>query len=1291
MNSPYFSPSSDAVLEGFAISPQQADQWRWQQQCGAAAIAPASLWLRIDAPLDLQRLRASLAQVVARHEILRTSYRQVTGMAEPMQVIAPQAELAWLAPGQDGPGVEVLGDDGTGLRLQLRLAPFQADADSLHQLAHDWLSNYHGNLQGEALQYADYAAWRTELLEGAQAAHPLWEPARRQTPWAQPLPLRPHASGAPAASEHQSAPLSLCPQAQARWQAYARASGRRPELVLLAAWVALCHQHAGAASLCLGIDIGGRGDSTAGAVGLYGQALPLLLSRLDAIDFDTLCQELERQCGLLVECRDSYPPGQYERPFALGFRTVAPPAAALAAAGWHIERVCAPAAPFQILLETGSAGLRWHYNAHVYDHAAVAILGEQLGALLDSACRQPRSLLGQLEACGEREQGLLATELCHSPALTEAQRRRYDAVNRFDSLAACFAGQAAATPDRAAIKSASGALSYRALDQQSDDVARHLLARGLGPEARVVHLLPRELEAVAAMLGIFKAGCCYVPVDPSYPAQRVQFILEDCQAEAIVTHSTLLALLPAHLRERVIMLDTLTQDAAPEVAMPAAAREHCAYLIYTSGSTGQPKGVQITHANALHSLAARAAYYSEPVGVFLLLSSFAFDSSIAGLFWTLAQGGTLIVCSQEQQKDPAQLARIVRRESVTHLLALPSLHALLLEQPGTPPAALSTVIVAGETCSPQLVRDHACHWPGARLYNEYGPTEASVWSSVALCDLSAQGLAPVPIGRAIPFGEVHVLDAAGAPAARGMVGEIHIGGPGLSPGYAGRPDLSAEKFVIAGHPLLAGRRLYRSGDLGYLDQDGVLHFAGRADAQVKLRGYRIELGEIEAALREASGAALAVVLAETSDGGQYLRAFIESPSGADVPALRAALALRLPEYMIPADIQAVASMPRSANGKIDNQALLAMRACHQRPPYAAPSSTAEHRLVTLWQELLGVEAPGTDDDFFALGGHSLLVVRLVHRLQVAGHALQVGSVFRNPTIRMLAAELTQQCARSCLQPMRSGTANGQPVYFLHRPAGDVQHYAALAASLPPAARAYGLVLPPATGPDQASLPDLARRYLADIQAIQPCGPYYLCGWSMGGLLALELASLIEAQGQTVGMLAIIDSSFSAQDEGLARDALLRAVRAELCDDSQRRLDGSAGARQELAALAPEMGRAAQLRHALEQWTGAHAMALRAEPAVVAATLDAMDHARRWVAPYQAPPVAARLHLWWAEDTVATQPALPAQWGRLSAQGACEVLVPGDHDAILEHPIFLASFHTTLARLLATSTDGNPSE
>nr|MDQ2694806.1 AMP-binding protein [Pseudomonadota bacterium] len=616
---------------------------------------------------------------------------------------------------------------------------------------------------------------------------------------------------------------------------------------------------------------------------------------------------------------------------------------------------------------------------------------------------------------------------------------------------------------------------------------------------------------------------------------------------------------------------------------------------------------------------------------------------------------------------------------VSHLLALPSLYELLLESLGDAAPALRTVIVAGEACPRALVENHARRRPWTRLYNEYGPTEAAVWSTVAECRPAADPQAPVPIGRPIPHSRVYLLDDQGRPVARGLKGEIYIAGPGLSPGYLGRPALTAARFAPAPAPLDMDGRLYRSGDLAYLDGRGELVFLGRRDDQVKRRGYRIEPGEIEALLREQPGVAQAVVLADT-EGGPRLRAFVESATALDPAALTRALARRLPAYMIPDDLQVLPALPRSANGKIDRRALLALQPRQRRAPYAAPRSHAEKVLAALWGQLLGIDHVGRDDDFFALGGHSLLVAQLVHRIKAVLDAdMPVGQVFRHRRLHDLAARLERAPEDGGLVILRPGDPSRPPLFCLHESAGDVHPYLALAAALPQEQPVYGLALnDPAADID---LTELAARHLDSLRRRRPYGPYALCGWSIGGVLALEVARSLEQAGEGVAFLGIIDAGFDADDAPLPWAALWALYADELTGEGRQRLAAlPAGEQARLREALAGRPKLEQVRALLLEHAPRHRLPTRAPQGVIEYRLAAMASARRWLRDYAPPAVAADIHGWWAEETLRRTPDLPERWrqlcGRLHAAG-----VAGDHDGILQQADFLARFRQALAAQL----------
>ena len=539
------------------------------------------------------------------------------------------------------------------------------------------------------------------------------------------------------------------------------------------------------------------------------------------------------------------------------------------------------------------------------------------------------------------------------------------------------------TPHQTAVVAGNSSLSYGELESLASQVAGRLLGRGVQPGTPVGLYMDRSTTMIVGILGILKAGCAYVPLDPAYPAARLEFILDDIKTPIVVTQPHLAARLGLP-EDRILSVDeTWSKIAtrAKESSEVSVRESDLAYIIYTSGSTGNPKGVMVTHGGLFHSTAARLLYYEGNVGKYLLLSSFAFDSSVAGIFWTLVEGGTLVLPDPGEERDVDRLADLIARQQVTHTLALPSLYSLLLEY--APPGSLDslrTVIVAGETCPVDLPRRHYGLLPETVLYNEYGPTEATVWVSVYRLEANEihEG---VPIGKPIPNARLYVLDRRGRPVPIGVPGELVIGGPGVVPGYWQRPELTAERFAL--NPFGDGR-IYRTGDRVRWLPDGNLEFLGRVDYQVKLRGYRIELGEIETALRQNVLVRDALV---TLKSGRLLAYLIPVENGnatrEGLDAIRSDLADRLPEYMLPSFWTWLEDFPRTPNGKIDRKNLPEPEAGTGivEAGSTPPRTDTELKIHSIWSDLLGVQTFGVRDDFFMLGGHSLLMTQLVSRLR----------------------------------------------------------------------------------------------------------------------------------------------------------------------------------------------------------------------------------------------------------------------------------------------------------------------
>src|SRR5205823_6314664 len=571
-----------------------------------------------------------------------------------------------------------------------------------------------------------------------------------------------------------------------------------------------------------------------------------------------------------------------------------------------------------------------------------------------------------------------------------------------------FAAQAAQTPDAVAVVFEQEALSYAQLEARANQLAQHLRTLGVGAEAVVGLCLERSLEMVVGLIGILKAGGAYLPLDPSYPAERLCFMLADAGAAVLITHSGLRDRLGGHAA-RVVELDS---EAAAIAAQPSSAPasavrpQNLAYVIYTSGSTGTPKGVAVEHRHLLASNTARSLFYAElQPHRFLLLSSISFDSSIAGIFWSLLSGGAIVV-STNVSLDAA-ISSILRHQ-INYFLTVPSLYSAVLDQlKESTSLELQTVVVAGEACPSDLAIRHHEFFPELPLINEYGPTECSVWSTAYRCGQGSCVPASVPIGRPIWNTRVYVLDSCLEPVPVGVVGELYISGAGVARGYLGRAGLTGERFV-ADRFAAAGSRMYRSGDLARWRWDGVLEFVGRADQQVKVRGFRIEPGEIEAALLGHGGVSQAAVVARAGGaGGTQLVGYVVLAAGcaADAGELRAHVGARLPEYMVPSAIVVVDGFPLTANGKLDRSALPA-------PEFRAsvgrlPRSPQEELLCALFAEVLGVERVGIDDNFFALGGDSIVSIQLVSRARKAGLVITPRAVFQHQTVAGLASVATR--------------------------------------------------------------------------------------------------------------------------------------------------------------------------------------------------------------------------------------------------------------------------------------------
>ncbi|NML40086.1 non-ribosomal peptide synthase/polyketide synthase [Chitinophaga sp. G-6-1-13] len=574
-------------------------------------------------------------------------------------------------------------------------------------------------------------------------------------------------------------------------------------------------------------------------------------------------------------------------------------------------------------------------------------------------------------------------------------------VASYPNIHALIEEQVRLQPTAEALVFENQTLTYRQLDEKANQLAHYLREKGVREDTFVPVCMERSAEMVIGILAVLKAGGAYVPVDPAYPQHRITFMLQDTQAAVVVSNVAGSLPLDQYTSAEIIDVRQLAGvlEQYPVTPVETALQpQHPAYVIYTSGSTGNPKGVTITHQNLVASTQARKAYYGS-TGTALLVPSFSFDSSVAVIFGTLCTGGRLIVCREETLKDGETVKKILTHTDM--ILCVPSYYRFLLEEGLLQDAALSAVILAGEALEVTLAQRHFREVKHAALYNEYGPTECTVWSSVAQIQ-PADKL--ITIGKPVANMQIHILDAQQRALPVGVTGELYVSGPQVANGYLHLPVMTAEKFIVGP----AGNRLYKTGDIGRWLPDGNIEYLGRIDDQVKIRGYRIELGEIGHALQECQGVKHAVVVAWTDErNNKRLVGYVTTGADYNKMAVLDRLKEKLPEYMVPSVLVELAQLPLSVNGKVDKKALPAPEAGDLAlQEYVAPRNEAEQQLAAIWQELLGLQRVGIYDNFIELGGDSIVSMQVVSRARRLGCELKAKDLFKHQTVAALAQLLS---------------------------------------------------------------------------------------------------------------------------------------------------------------------------------------------------------------------------------------------------------------------------------------------
>ncbi|WP_166360185.1 non-ribosomal peptide synthase/polyketide synthase [Pseudomonas akapageensis] len=1018
-----------------------------EPQSSAYTIAGA---LQLNGDLDRDALRQAFAQLAERHEMLRAAFFAEAGQPR-LRIVAGRRPLWHDFDMNDVPAeqrlaaVRQLGADEIARPFDLEHEPLlrvtlmQLEQDKhvllvcLHHLIADGWSmallmdelgecyaatkaGRPAQLPALACDYVDYAAWQRNRLEGGELQRQLdyWTAQLEEA--GEPLAL-PYDRARPEQSDGRGAShgFALDSKLLGDLRHTAQASGCTLFHVLLAGFGLLLQRYSGQQDVRIGLPVSGReqGESQ----GLVGCLINTLVLRLQLAGVQSVGELLgqARDVTLNAQAHADVPfeqlveklvsqrtPGTHPL-FQVLFNHQRRDISGLAQrSGLGFERLelTERSAQFDLVLDTeedadGAVQVRLLYAAERFEPATIELLAAHWQQLLKQLVAGSETALGRVQLNS-------AAELQQLAQWSAVQQSFPD----FVPVSTRIATQAALRPDAAAISHQGVSVSYAELEQRANQLAHRLIGLGVGTDVLVGVALPRSPELIVALLAVLKAGGAYVPLDPDYPAERLAYMVEDSGLQQVISLSSLDLQLPV----QVLALDTLDLSAEP-LSAPGVAidPEQLAYVIYTSGSTGKPKGAQLTQRNVERLFQATQGDFGfNEDDVWTLFHSYAFDFSVWEIFGALVHGGRLVIVPYFTSRSPEDFLALLAEEGVTVLNQTPSAFRQLthLAQKNAAELALRYVIFGGEALELEALRPWFERYGDRQpqLINMYGITETTVhvtYREITWQDLAHSG--PSPIGRPLADLSLHVLDADLNPQPVGIAGELYVGGAGLARGYLNRPELTSERFIAS--PFDAQQRLYRSGDLARRTADGGLEYLGRIDQQVKIRGFRIELGEIEAQLQSHPQVSEAAVLVKDGAGGQRLVGYVASADPAIQDSLKAHLHERLPEYMVPAQIVVLATLPLTVNGKLDRRALPEPEAAAGRE-YRAPQTETEQAVAGIWAELLGAPRVGLDDDFFELGGHSLLATQVISRVQQQlGTQVALRELFEATTLTRFCAQV----------------------------------------------------------------------------------------------------------------------------------------------------------------------------------------------------------------------------------------------------------------------------------------------
>ncbi len=1128
--------------------------------------------VRLTGPLDVAALEQAFIRVIARHEILRARFMAHDGA--PVQVIESDADFRLRC--EDLTRVSEEQQPAAVRRLiqQESQRPFNLSSDRLlratllrtgphehvlllnvhHIVFDEWSSNilwrelaafYQGEIANEwvalpdlPIQYADYALWQQEWLRGPICRSQLefWKQKFASPPPPIALPAdHCRADGANTGAAWWRALGSDLSNAIKEMAVRERTT---LFMVLLAGFKAMLHRRTRQEDLTIGSPVAGRNRiETEGLIGLFVNTLPLRTQVNGELSFyDLLTRVRETVLGAF---------SHGDLPFDRLIEAL------------HADRSAGqtPLINTMFVLQTaGNGGLKFPgLDLHFFEAGVetakfdltLTVYDTSEGLTAVALYDPSRFDASTMERLLEHYHNLLAGAVANPeiplrdlPLLSDTERRKVLVdwnQTRAEYPRCCvheiFEEQARARPQAIAVSCGDSRRTYGELNARANQLAHYLREQGVARGSVVAVCLERSPDMIVALLGILKASAACAPLDPASPRERIAKMLEDLRPTLVITQRDLSRLVsPSEAQAFRLDADWDKVAGQPTGHLRCeAGPEDVAYISFTSGSTGRPKGVCVPHRGIVRLVKNNPFAEFSSDEVFLQLGPISFDASSFEIWGSLLNGGRLVL-APPQLPSLSELAILLERQGVTTAWLTAGLFNQIIEEMPEALRPLRQLLTGGDVLSPPHIRKALDCLPGCRIINGYGPTENATFTTTYAIPREFDGRHSVPIGRPIANSECYVLDEHLQPVPIGTAGELHVGGDGLAAGYLNRPELTAERFID--HPFRPGARLYKTGDLVRYLPDGNLEFLGRIDSQVKIRGYRVEPGEVEMRLLQHPAVRQCAVIARADRSGtRQLAAYFvpdtdHEPSSAE---LRDFVRQHLPEYMVPAFFVSLRALPLSATGKVDRRSLpepgITVESTLGCVP---PADDVESKLQQIWQNVLGVCPIGVHDEFFSLGGHSLLAVRLAARVEkVFAKKLPVAAVFSHPTIRRMAALLRDEedAARSSSIVRIQPRGSRPPLFLVHGAGGGMfWGYGNLARHMGEDQPVLAFSSRGLRGQSELeTIGELAESYLADLRAVQPRGPYRLGGYCFGGLVAYEMAHRLQAAGEKIGLLALINS------------------------------------------------------------------------------------------------------------------------------------------------------------------------